>query len=320
VLAAGLLAGGCAGNNSVSSLESMLGPSQQTTASAAAGGASADATSRSELDKAIAYWGDEHKKKPADVKVALAYAKNLKAGGHKEQAYSILQGAAVIHGDNKELASEMGRLAIEFGQIGMAEKLLSMADDPLKPDWRILSARGTVLAKQNKFAESIPVFERALALAPNQPSVLNNLAMAHAASGEPAKAEEILRRAATGSGDPKIRQNLALVLGLQGRHDEARTATANVVPIAVASADADYVRRMVKATPVPAPGQQVAPSSALAQNQPRGSAASGSNIAQARAPAGTTAGRAIAGMRPASGPGDVVNPAGAWSTSVQLTR
>ena len=50
---------------------------------------------------------------------------------------------------------------------------------------------------------------------------MNNLAMAHAANGDPAKAEEILRKAAATSNDPKIKQNLALVLGLQGKHDEA---------------------------------------------------------------------------------------------------
>ena len=30
----------------------------------------------------------------------------------------------------------MGRLALEFDQVAVAEKLLAMADDPLKPDWR----------------------------------------------------------------------------------------------------------------------------------------------------------------------------------------
>ena len=37
--------------------------------------AGAAAAPKTELDKAIAYWGEEHKKKPHDLKTALAYAR-----------------------------------------------------------------------------------------------------------------------------------------------------------------------------------------------------------------------------------------------------
>ncbi len=258
VLAASMLAGACSSGGSLDSLDSMLGsapPSADPAAdkiARAPGGATAPKT---DLDKALAYWSEEYKKKPAELKVALAYAKNLKAAGHKEQAYVVLQNASVIHGDSKELASELGRIALEYDQVALAEKLLAMADDPLKPDWRLISARGTIYAKQNKFGEAIAMFERALAMAPNQTSVLNNLAMAHAGNGDPAKAEEILRRALASSNDPKVKQNLALVLGLQGKHEEAVAARAGAAPQTTAVADTEYIRQMVKATPASTPAQ-----------------------------------------------------------------
>ena len=162
-------------------------------------------------------------KNPRDLKSALNYARNLKAMGQKRRAISVLQQAAIFHGHDRELAGDYGRLALEFGQLSVAKRLLAAADNPTKPDWKVISARGTVLAKEGKYGEAIPFFERALSLAHNHPSLVNNLALAHAMSGEAERAEGMLRQASIANpASPKIRQNLALVLNLQGRYDEAK--------------------------------------------------------------------------------------------------
>lgn len=180
------------------------------------------ADSRSELDRAIAYWGDQFAKNPRDKTAAISYAMNLKAAGQKKAALSVLQQSAIYHANDRDFASEYGRLALEFGQIGLAQKLLANAYDPQNPDWRVISAQGTVLAKQGDYKGAIPYYERALQLAPDQPSVINNLAMALAADGQPARAEPLLRRAASHpEADVKVHQNLALVLSLQGKSAEA---------------------------------------------------------------------------------------------------
>lgn len=217
------------------------------------GTATADATPSSpqnELQKATIYWGNEYSKKPSALRPGLNYAKNLKALGEKEKAYAVLQQLSLIHGNDPELASEYGRLALEMDQVGIANQMLTMADDPAKPDWRIVSARGTVMAKQGKYADAIPYYQRALALSPNNPTVTNNLAMAHAMSGDPKKAEDLLRQAAASPGaTPKIRENLALVLGLQGRYDESKSVAASVLTTDTASANAAYLKQMVKLEP-----------------------------------------------------------------------
>lgn len=230
---------------------------------------------KSELDRAIGHWGKEFAEKPRDLKAALSYARNLRAAGQKEQALSVLQHAATYHGENRELASEYGRLALDIGQVALAQKLLEGADDPAKPDWRVISARGTALAKQGKYKEAIPYYERSLALSKDQPSTLNNLAMAYAATGEVGKAEGFLRQAAEAKGsDPRVNQNLALVLGLQGKYDEARVVAARDLPADSAASNVDYVRRMVKLEPKPAgPSVMVAKAAAPTPTlQLRGSA------------------------------------------------
>ena len=216
-------------------------------------------TNQTELERATDYWGKQYGKSPRDLDAALAYAKNLKALGQKSQALSVLQQASMFHPSSRKLTSEYGRLALELDQVGAAQQLLEAADDPANPDWRVISARGTVLAKQGKYAESIPFYEKALTLARDQPSILNNLALAHMMSGNPQAAEPLLRQASAQSGATgKVRQNLALVLGVQGKYDEAKhVASADVTP-ETAAYNTDLVRRIVKLDPQKSPGAKPA--------------------------------------------------------------
>jgi Flp pilus assembly protein TadD len=201
-----------------------------------------------ELAKATEYWGKEFAKSPRDPEKALNYARNLKAMGQKRQALAVLQQASVSGSGNRALYSEYGRLALEFDQISLAQRLLEQADDAANPDWRVISARGTAFAKQGSYRDAIPFYERALSLAPNQPSLLNNLALAHAMEGNAEKAEPLLKRAAAaGDRDPRVTQNLALVLGLQGKYDEAKLVAAHNLPADAAAANVDYIRNIVLA-------------------------------------------------------------------------
>jgi Flp pilus assembly protein TadD len=267
-LSAALMTGACA---QVAELP-LPGQSQQPQATASA---QDSAQPTSELDRAVAYWGEQYEKNPRDKNAAISFARNLKADGQKQRALGVLQQASIFHSHDRELASEFGRLALEFDQVALAQKLLTFADDPVKPDWRVISARGTVLAKQGDYKGAIPFYERALKVSPNQASVVNNLAMAHAANGEPNKAEPLLRSVARDSGaDPKIQQNLALVLGLQGKYDEAKHMARANLPEDSAVADVEYLRRMVKLEP-----QSSGAGTALASSQPAAPALRSATIA-----------------------------------------
>ena len=213
-----------------------------------------DQASGNELQRATEYWGKEYQKDPRSLDAALSYAKNLKALGQKQQAMAVLQQAAMVHGSDRALASEYGRLALEMDQLTVAKKMLEVADDPANPDWRVVLARGTVLAKEGKYTDAIEFFERANALAPDHPSVMNNLALAYTMNGDAAKGEELLRKASAETGSSsKVRQNLALVLGLQGKYAEATQVGAAEMPPAAAEANADLLRKMVNVAPQDAP-------------------------------------------------------------------
>jgi Flp pilus assembly protein TadD len=262
-----LLAGACAqvGTTAPQLAAALQGadsakPATTTPAPAQAGG-------KSELVKATQYWGEAYAKNPGDAQAAYNYARNLKALGEKRQALTVLQQASTAAGNHRGYNGEYGRLALEFDQISLAQKLLEQAEDPANPDWRIVSAKGTVLAKQGRYREAIALYERALTLAPEQPSLLNNLALAHAMEGEIDKAEPLLRRAVgTAGGEARVNQNLALVLGLQGKYDEAKVTAAHSLPADKAAANVDFVRSIVQldAKPMttgslPAPQKDAAP-------------------------------------------------------------
>lgn len=251
VAAAGSMLGGCSQVSSFPTLLANEPLAAPPTATAVADAAPA-ADNRSELQKATDYWGKVYAKNPREAQPALNYARNLKAMGEKRQALAVLQQASMFNASHRGINAEYGRLALEFDQVTLAAKLLEQADDPTNPDWRVISARGTVLAKQARYRDAIPFYERALTFAPDQASILSNLALAHAMEGHPEKAEPLLKQAAAAGGnDARVAQNLALVLGLQGKYDEAKLTAARELPADNAAANVDYVRNIVKLDPKP---------------------------------------------------------------------
>src|SRR5690606_25112681 len=111
---------------------------------------------------------------------------------------------------------------------------------------RVVLARGTAHAKEGSYREAITYFERARALKPNHPSVLNNLALAYTMVGDADQGETLLRQAKATGGDVRVRQNLALVLGIQGKYDEAtQIASADLRPDD-AQANTALLRKMVR--------------------------------------------------------------------------
>ena len=120
-----------------------------------------------------------------------------------------------------------GRALADVGNYEQALEVLNRAHTPDQPDWRILSAQGAVLDQMGRHDEAQRYYASALKIMPDEPSVLSNLGLSYALSKDLPQAEATLRRAAAQPGaEPRVRQNLALVVGLQGRFAEAETIAA----------------------------------------------------------------------------------------------
>lgn len=192
-----------------------------------------------------------HEASPADAAAALAYARALRASGGKREALAVLDKAAAAKPGDRRLQLERGLLALDLGEPAKAEKLLRVAQNPKAPDWRVHSALGAALASRGKQQEAQLQFAKALALAPDHPSVLNNLALSYALDGKVAEAEKLLRKAQHGAGGmAQVQQNLALVVGLAGKYDEARTLAEAALPPAKATENVAYLQRLASAKSV----------------------------------------------------------------------
>jgi len=195
---------------------------------------------------ATAQWAAVYAKKPQDPKLALGYARALRAVGSKDRAMQVLQTAFQRNPTNGELAAEFGRLALDVGRLDIAKYTLQVAETQGINDWKTLSALGTLQAKAGKHSEAQRYFLAALQAQPDAISVTNNLALSYALDGKADKAEQLLRTAvASGHDDKRVRQNLALVLGVQGKFDEARKIASSDLPEADAKANMAYLKSML---------------------------------------------------------------------------
>src|SRR5262249_40737227 len=112
--------------------------------------------------------------------------------------------------------------------------------------WRIVSVQGAVLDQMGRHEEAQRYYATALRIVPDEPTVLSNLGLSYALSKDLVRAEATLRRAAAQPQvDPRVRQNLALVVGLQGRFAEAESIAQTDLPSDAAAVNVAYLRQML---------------------------------------------------------------------------
>jgi hypothetical protein len=103
-----------------------------------------------------------------------------------------------------------------------------------------------VLDQMGRHDEAQRYYATALRIAPAEASVLSNLGLSYALSKDLVRAESTLRRATTQAGaDTRVRQNLALAVGLQGRLAEAETIAHVDLPSEEPAANVSYLRKML---------------------------------------------------------------------------
>jgi Flp pilus assembly protein TadD len=194
----------------------------------------------------VEVYGQRYRAEPSNVEVALRYAQALRATGQRAQAVAVLERASIANPHNKTVLGEYGRALAEAGTYDQALEVLGRAHSPDQPDWHILSAQGAVLDQMGRHADAQRYYLTALKIAPDEPSVLSNLGLSYALSHDLPNAEATLRRAAAkGPVDTRVRQNLALVVGLQGRFAEAEDIARADLPPDQAAANVAYLRQML---------------------------------------------------------------------------
>jgi Flp pilus assembly protein TadD len=204
------------------------------------------ASTDSDPHRAVESAGERYRADPKNAEAALSYGQALRASGQRSQAAAMLEQATIAHPGDQALLAAYGRALVDNGNFQQALDVLTRAHSPENPDWRILSVQGTALDQLGRHDEARRYYVSALRIAPDEPSVLSNLGLSYMLSKDLPKAEETLRRAyASGKADARVRQNLALVVGLQGRFAEAEQIVRADLPADEAAANVAYLKQML---------------------------------------------------------------------------
>lgn len=189
--------------------------------------------------------------RPGEKRASLDYAAALRANGQHPQAVAVLQRASMSNVGDRDVAAAYGKALADIGQLEQASQVLAQAHSEDRPNWRVLSTLGSVSDQMGNHQRARDLYHRAMQIAPNEPSILNNLGLSYVLTKELTLAEETLRKAVALPGaDPRIRANLELALKLQNKNP---ASAASVVPAPAAATAPPVSPLSMAAAPPPAP-------------------------------------------------------------------
>jgi Flp pilus assembly protein TadD len=211
-----------------------------------------DALSRS------VFWASEQQADPTDAVAGVKLAQALRELGRYDQAAEAAQATLTVQPNNLDALLELGRAHIARGQAFYGVAPLEQARQLAPRDWRPYSLLGVAYEQVRRTDDARAAWNQALALSPDNPDVLTNAATAALTHGDAPGAETLLRRAvAQPTASAKVRQNLAMVLGLQGKMGEAEQILRRELPPEQAEQNLRWLRS--RGAPGAASSSSVAP-------------------------------------------------------------
>ena len=187
-----------------------------------------------------------YKAHPTDKITIIYYAAALRAAGQAEQAVAVLEAGHAVYKNDIDIKIAYAKALTAAGRFSQALNVADDSIDPASPDWNALLVKGAILDQNGKNAEARALYTQALLIAPGESSLEANMGLSFAMTNELDKAEQHLRKAAGMRGaTSQIRQNLALVIGLQGRFDESRDMFARELPPEQVETNMSYIRALL---------------------------------------------------------------------------
>lgn len=192
------------------------------------------------------FWTAEYDKNPNEYEAALKLSRVLRGIGSSARASEVSAQALTMKPGDLDLSMVYAQAALDQGKAEDAATALARAEAQGQTDWRFLSLAGVAMDNLDDHAPAQDYYKRALALSPDNPKILSNLALSYALDGKPGLAETTLRSAIALPGtDARVTQNLVVVLGMQGKFDEAEKVAGTELPKALVDANRDYFRSML---------------------------------------------------------------------------
>jgi Flp pilus assembly protein TadD len=180
--------------------------------------------------KAAMLFGQLSDNSPSNMDYALKYADSLRLAGNPVKARAVYDTVISAPDSRRAIATLEGKgLAyMQEANFNQASKLLTqvLAKDATR--WKAINALGVILSLTKHTKEALEYYNVALQVSNNHPTVLNNMGLTYAISGDLKQAIATLEKASASiSSDQRkpIALNLAMVYGLAGRMSEAESVS-----------------------------------------------------------------------------------------------
>ena len=189
---------------------------------------------------------ERYRRNPKDRAVVIQYATMLRAAGQPEQAMAALEQAVLAHPGDVALTIAYAKALTSAGRFEQSLTIIGRVIRPDAPDWNALLVQGATLDQMGQHDNARRVYAQAAVIAPGEASIEANMGLSYAMTNDLVRAEQHLRRAVQMRGaSTQTRQNLALVVGLQGRFSEARALYAADLPAAQVESNMAYIRALL---------------------------------------------------------------------------
>jgi len=172
------------------------------------------------------FWGEEYSKDPSQLEPARSFAQALRDIGSHERAAAIATDTLILHPSDYDMLMILGRSQLSQNKTQQAVQAFGRAIQVDRARADAFAALGLAYDRSERHDFAQRAYQKALEVEPGRTSTLSNYGMSLALTGNLTEAEAKLREAAAQPGAGiKTRQNLALVLGLQGKYDEMKAAS-----------------------------------------------------------------------------------------------
>lgn len=179
---------------------------------------------REGIGKARRYLHGIHASNPQEkMFLVQAEAELLHEARDYRSAYAVLEKGIEDYPDSPNLLYAHAMAAEKIGKIRETEKSLKRLIG-LEPDYaQAYNALGyTLIEHTRRYKEALPLLQKALALAPEDPFILDSMGWLQYKMGNMPSSLDYLTRAYSGRQDPEIAAHLVEVLWTQGKRDEAK--------------------------------------------------------------------------------------------------
>ena len=157
-----------------------------------------------------------------NVRLIQAQAELLRGSKTPDAGFDVLTAGLKRYPDSSELLYDRAMAAEKLGKLDVLEADLRRAIMLRPDDAQAYNALGYTLAdRTDRLPEAIALLDKALALSPDDPFIIDSVGWAQYRAGNLARAQEYLERAYKVRPDPEIAAHLGEVLWVRGQRDEA---------------------------------------------------------------------------------------------------